>query len=234
MKRPSIWWTLVLRWVEVREKYPPQASARRASISKAIRDQIKCDCAEGQKGRKRRPAIEIERFRNEVLHELGACLPEEQWQGRRNRKDVQWLAQQFEPDDLATLVHWLSLLEAFGDSFIAAHFAWREPRRGWPWLGQIVAGLTLRTLQGADRLAGRAPRKSFGRPAAPLMTFVHDRLTCIVPEEQMPEPDNLLRRLERTIPKNKRAGIPKNFLRWFAQIKPKKTGPRRKRQRKSR
>jgi hypothetical protein len=201
-------------------------------MPKAIRDQIKCDSDEGQKGRKRRPANEIEQFRNEVLRELGACLSEDQCNGRRNRKDVRWLAPQFEPDEPATLAHWLRLLEAMGDSFIAAHFAWREPRRGWPLLGQIVACLTLQCLQGADRLAGREPRKSFGKPTAPLMTFVYDRLARIVLEEQMPKPDNLLRRLERTIPKDQRAAFPKNFLRWLAQIAPKKTGLRRKRQHK--
>jgi hypothetical protein len=99
-------------------------------------------------------------------------------------------------------------------------------------LDQMVACLTLQVLQGADRLACRKPRKGFGRPEAPLMTFVHDRLARIVPANRMPEPGNFLRRLERTIPKDQRAGIPKNFLRWLAQIAPKKTGPKRKRRRK--
>jgi hypothetical protein len=202
-------------------------------VERAIRDQIKRDSDKGQKGRKRQPANEIEQFRNEVLRELGACLPKEQWVGRRNRNDPLWLLRQFDRGDLGTLVHWLRLLEEMGNDFIAAHFAWRKSPRGeplgWPLLAQMVACLTLRALQGADRLAGREPRKSFGRPAAPPITFVHDRLARIVPEKQMPDPDNLLRRLERTL-KARRFISFEHFLRWLVQIAPKKTGPRRKRQ----
>jgi hypothetical protein len=162
-----------------------------------------------QEGRKRRkPPHASEQLRSEILRGLGACLPDEQWGQRRRRDDVHWLAQQFDRDHIAALVAACALLEAFGDRFIAVYFARRNPRLGWPLIVRILAPLALQALQGANRLAGRQPRKSFGRPNGPLIMFIYNRLACILDEDRMPTPENILQRLKRTTPKRPARGGP--------------------------
>jgi hypothetical protein len=170
-----------------------------------IARQIASDVKEGRKRRRSTPPAEVAWLRNEILCGLGAGLPNKQW-GRRSRSDAQWLAQQFDRDHVDALVHGCMLLEAFGDSsgsFIAAHWAARrKPRLGWPLMVRLLAALALRALQGADRLASRHPRKAFGRSTGPLIKFVENRLACILDEDRMPSPENILQRLKRTRPKS--------------------------------
>jgi hypothetical protein len=166
-----------------------------------ITRRIARDCEAGRKRRRPTPPAEVARLRNEILCDLGAGLPDEQW-GRRSRSDAQWLVQQFDRDHVDALVQACMLLDAFGDSFIAAHFARRKPRLGWPFMIRIFAPLALQVLQGADRLAGRRPRKSFGRPNGPLIMFVYNRLACSLDDDRMPSPENILQRLKRTMPKS--------------------------------
>jgi hypothetical protein len=178
------------------------------TIRGQVPHKIARDSEAGQKRRRSTPPAEQTQLRNEILRDLGDGLPDEQW-GRRSRNDVRWLAQQFDSDDIATLVQAFMLLDVFGDSFIAAHFTRDDKRRrGWPLMARILAPLAVQALQGADRLAGRRPRKSFGRPNGPLIMFIYDRLTCILGEDRTPTPENILQRLKRTTPKTPARGGP--------------------------
>jgi hypothetical protein len=181
----------------------PRAIVGGLTIEENFRAAVASDVKEGRERRRRStPPAEVARLRNEILCGLGAGLPDKQW-GRRPRSDAQWLAQQFDRDHVDALVHWCMLLEAFGDSFVAEHWAARrKPRLGWPLMVRLFASLALQALQGADQLAGRRPRKSFGRAAAPLIMFVCVRLACILDEDRMPSPENILQRLKRTMPKS--------------------------------
>ena len=160
------------------------------------RDAIERASAQGQARRRRRqPAADAKHRRNEILRGLGRCLPKSQ-----RSDDARWLAQQFDRDDFAELESLLLIIEAFGERWFAMYFARRKPRIGWPVMAKLIGRVTLQTLQNADRLAGRSPRRGYGRTGGPLIAFIFDCLTPII-GDAMPSHETLLRRLERALPK---------------------------------
>jgi hypothetical protein len=151
------------------------------------RDAIERASAQGQAQRRRQPAADTKHRRNEILRGLGRCLPKLQ-----RSDDVRWLAQQFDREHIDALVHWTAIFEAYGDGWIALHFARRKPRIGWPFMAKMIGRLAL--------LALRRWRRGYGRAGGPLVAFIFDCLAPIV-GDAMPSHETLLRRLERALPK---------------------------------